>query len=243
MLAETDHVDLERRLRIRRRNLDRLKQEANYIAEDETPPAVLDRIQAQIRVEQEEVRFLERQLGERDGHRRPGLGRGLFELSPRLGPLASALLVVAVGGLLLVVVVTLIPRAFRRTTSFGVESTNTPLPTQTPVSPALVSTATLVPVPTATSAPTPELPTSTPTPAVPLGTVNVDVLNLRGGPDTTFGLRAKLMQGEKLNLLGRNDETTWLAVSTVDGATGWVAAEYVSMTVMIDELLVKKVEE
>ena len=91
--------------------------------------------------------------------------------------------------------------------------------------------------------PTPELPTSTPTPAVPLGTVNVDVLNLRGGPDTTFGIRAKLMSGEKLNLLGRNEKGTWLAVSTLDGATGWVATEYVGVTIMIDELLVNEAEE
>lgn len=242
-MAETDHVDLERRLRIRRRNLERLKEEEKYIAEDETPPAVLDRIQAQIRVEREEVRFLERQLGERDGRRRPGSGRELFGLPPRSARLVSVLLIVFMGGLLLVVVVTVIPRALQGTPLLGVEPTSTPLPTYTPVSPTLVSTATLVPVPTATSVPTPELPTSTPTPAVPLGSVNVDVLNLRGGPDTTFGLRAKLMRGEDLNLLGRNEMGTWLAVSTVDGATGWVAAEYVSVTIMIDELLVKEVEE
>ena len=244
-MAETDHADLERRLRIRRRNLERLKQDEKYIAEDETPPAVLDRIQAQIRVEREEVHFLERQLRELDGRRRSGSARGLFGLSPRLNSLVRALLVVIVTGLLLVVVVTVIPRALQGTMLFGVEPTNTPIPTHTPVppTPTPVSTATLTPVPAATTMPTPELPTSTPTPAVPLGTVNVDVLNLRGGPDTTFGIRAKLMSGEKLNLLGRNEKGTWLAVSTLDGATGWVATEYVGVTIMIDELLVKEVEE
>lgn len=242
-MAETDHADLERRLRIRRRNLARLKEEEKYIAEDETPPAVLDRIRAQIRVEREEVRLLERQVRESSGRRRGGSGGAVMGLSPRLGPTGRVLLVVVVAGIALALAVVAVPRAFQGAGLFGAPPTDTPAPTSTPVPPTPSSTATLVPNPTATRTPTPEVPTPTDTPSAPVGTVNVDVLNLRGGPGTTFGIRAKLTSGETLNLLGRNDIGTWLAVSTLDGATGWVAAEYVAATMMVDELPVVEAEE
>jgi len=75
-----------------------------------------------------------------------------------------------------------------------------------------------------------------------VGTVAVEVLNLRGGPSTDFGIRAKLTAGERLNLLGRNELGTWLAVSTLDGATGWVAAEYVDIPINILDLPIRVVE-
>ena len=250
-MSQKDRSELERRLRIRQRNLERLSQEAAYVSEQEAPPAVLERVQSQIRVEQEELRLLERQIDDLDGRspsragNRPGVLNGAFR--PPL--FVRALLAVVVVVVLLAIFVWVVPRRSMVSTGAGVPLTATPaatftvaasaataeLPTQTPTPAA---TATRIPSPT----PAPALPTNTPTARTPVGAVNVEVLNLRGGPDTTYGIRAKLMTGEKLNLLGRNELGTWLAVSTLDGATGWVAAEYVDIDVMILDLPVEEVE-
>jgi hypothetical protein len=247
-LPESDHADLERRLRIRRRNLERLKQEEKYTSESDTPPAVLDRIQAQVRVESEEIRFLEGQLDELEGRSRQSTAsdRGVFRWSPSASSWGRVGLAVLAVGLLLLIVVLIVPRSLEGVALLGPSPTDTLVPTATytPVLPTATSIPTSTPVPTATYTPTQEAPTPTlvPTSAVPKGTVNVEVLNLRGGPSTEFGIRSKLMSGEELDVLGRNEIGTWLAVSTQDGATGWVAAEYVDITVMVLDLPVKEVE-
>lgn len=243
-MAEADRADLERRLRIRRRNLERLKQEEKEITEGETPPAVSERIQAQIRVERDEVYLLEAQLRELDGQKqRTGLKQRSEVVPPHLLFIFRVVLGLLAFGLILAVVGLALPRLSESIVLMGAPPTDTPVPTNTSVPPTATSPATATALPSATSTPAPVLPTSTPTPVVPVGTVNVEVLNLRGGPTTDFGIRAKLTTGEKLNLLGRNELGTWLAVSTLDGATGWVAAEYVDIPMNILDLPVKEVEQ
>ncbi len=243
-MAETDRADLERRLRIRRRNLERLKQEEKEITEGETPPAVSERIQAQIRVERDEVYLLEAQLRELDGQKqRASLKRRGEVVPPHLIFIFRVVLGLLAFGLVLAIAGLALPRLSGSISLMGIPPTDTPVPTDTPAPPTATSPATATALPSATSTPTPVLPTSTPTPVGPVGTVNVEVLNLRGGPTTDFGIRAKLTTGEQLNLLGRNELGTWLAVSTLDGATGWVAAEYVDIPMNILDLPIKAVEQ
>ena len=251
-MSQRDRSELERRLRIRHRNLERLTQEEMYISEQEAPPAVLERVQSQIRVEQEELRLFERQIAELEGRgRRQSSGRG-GALRLALGPVSLVRVFLAVGvvAVVLAIFVWVLPRPPANSTAVDVPSTTTPAPTFTALAEALLveaptetATPSVTDTPVPSPTPEPTVPTSTPTPRTPVGAVNVEVLNLRGGPDTSYGIRAKLMTGEKLNLLGRNELGTWLAVSTLDGATGWVAAEYVDIDVMILDLPVKEVEE
>jgi uncharacterized protein YgiM (DUF1202 family) len=88
--------------------------------------------------------------------------------------------------------------------------------------------------PTATSTP---LPTPTPTP-IPTGLVSVEVLNLRTGPDTTYGVVGQLKKNDRLELLARNEVGTWLRVRAEGGREGWVFAEYIYTTVNIVTLQV-----
>ena len=261
-MAGADRADLERRLRIRKRNLERLEQEAKEVAESEAPPAVLGRLQSQLRVEKEEIRILQARLSELDGRGRKeeqGLSKGIFRLSPCPSWLARVVLALVATGVLLAVAALVLPHAPRGETSLGVPATHTLSPTYTPGPPTatravlttetlpatavLSATVTVTTTITGMVTPTVELPTATPTLVVVRGMVNADVLNLRGGPATTYGIRAKLMSGDQLDLLGRNAEGNWLAVATLDGATGWVAAEYITVTVQIDTLPVKEEKE
>jgi len=253
-LVETDRADLDRRLRIRKRNLDRLIVEAKEAEENEAPPAVLERLQAQIRVEKEEIRILQTEMNQLDagGNRRrgQGMGQGLLALFPadllrfsRTGWIALAAggaLVIGILALLLFAPEVVFPPV--TPTSTPVPTTTTPVPVGTPTQ-AIVVTSTPMAVQSSLS-PTPTVAGLTPTPtsAYPIGTVNVEVLNLRGGPAVTYGIRAKLMSGDQLNITGRNEQGDWLAVSTLDGATGWVAAEYMEIKVMTQTLPIMKTE-
>ncbi len=147
-MTETKRADTERRLRIRKRNLERLEQEAQEVEESEAPPAVLSRLQAQIRVEKEEIRLLETQLQDSDQRRSGAL---VGATGPRLG-LAPKLIVrialalVATGILLVVVQAALriLPHVPETASSSGVPPTHTLSPTYTP------APATDTPVPLAT---------------------------------------------------------------------------------------------
>ena len=251
-MSQKDRAELERRLRIRQRNLERLMQEEAYISEQEAPPAVLERVQSQIRVEQEELRLLESQIGELDGRRRGRSGNrsGLLQSVFSTMLLGRVLLAIVAVVVLVAIVVWVVPHPPSTTTGAGTTLTVTPAATYTMLastlaveSPTETPTPAVTDTPVPTPTPEPVEPTPTATSRTPVGAVNVEVLNLRGGPDTSYGIRAKLMTGEKLNLLGRNELGTWLAVSTLDGATGWVAAEYVDIDVMILDLPVKEIEE
>jgi hypothetical protein len=227
-----------------------LEQEIKDVEEAEAPPAVLARLQAQVRVEAEEIRLLEEQLQaltERGPRRalqkKSGLGSGG-------GPsmLVRVVLAILATGVLLAVAALVLPHRPASTTEQAVPPTHTLFPTYTPGIAAYTPTVQPGPIDTPTpsgptATPTPQPPTLTPTPAELIGIVNVDVLNLRGGPATTFGIKAKLSSGDRLVVSGRNDAEDWLAVTTLDGATGWVAAEYVTLPVDVKSLPVKEAAE
>ena len=81
-----------------------------------------------------------------------------------------------------------------------------------------------------------------PTPTPPAdGYVIADVLNLRAGPGVAYKRLARLPADTPLTIKGCTEDRTWLKV-VVGDHTGWVAAEYVTLTIpeetisIIDEL-------
>lgn len=91
--------------------------------------------------------------------------------------------------------------------------TLTPLPsptaTDTPTATSLPPTATPVP-PTATSVPRPQV-------------VSAVTVNVRSGPGTNYPVVASLPPGVDVEVVGRNEGSTWWQIRGPDGSTGWVA--------------------
>lgn len=120
-------------------------------------------------------------------------------------------------------------------------------------SPTAVATVTVVPpaaAPTAAiltpaTAAAPSLAIVIPTPTLALATallepgtgsaqtvgiVNSDArLNLRARPDTAAAIVRKLEPGDRVTILEQSADGAWLRVQYADGATGWVAAEFVKL--------------
>lgn len=115
------------------------------------------------------------------------------------------------------------------------------------VVPFLVGCANISPMTDPASPPTNipiDIPTDIPTPAqismsappseVTVGVVQVDVLNIREGPGTSFPAMGALNQGEKFYVLGEYlNETNnkWLLISQPNDSFGWVAGDQTHVTV------------
>jgi hypothetical protein len=129
--------------------------------------------------------------------------------------------------------------------------TRTPLPTFTPTSEVAVAAPTVAPVeqppqeqPAAQpgqeqpaqppAQDQPAAPADTPTPA-PTPTpqsaqlVLNDVVNVRSGPGTTYGLLGSEQQGASFRITGKNPEGTWWQID-YKGNTGWVFGQLVAVT-------------
>lgn len=63
------------------------------------------------------------------------------------------------------------------------------------------------------------------------GSVTSYRLNLREGPSTDYKTILKLEHQESMNIVGRNEEGTWLYVRTAYGLEGWVWSEHVRIGV------------
>ena len=99
---------------------------------------------------------------------------------------------------------------------------HTPTPTPTP-------TATKSPFPTPTRTPRPtRTPTVTPMPN-PVGEVTTEVLNLRSGPDTSYGIVGMLLKGDLLTVLGQTPDGVWLSIIAPHGTRGWVHGDWVDL--------------
>lgn len=116
-----------------------------------------------------------------------------------------------------------------------VEPTDTPTsvpPTETPL-PQPTATATLSPTPPPpTDTPTPAPPTSTPTPTeipVRIGVVQANQrVNIRSGPDTSFSVITAVNPGTELEIIGENEDGTWLQVVLPDRPDeAWISATLV----------------
>jgi uncharacterized protein YgiM (DUF1202 family) len=69
---------------------------------------------------------------------------------------------------------------------------------------------------------------------------NAVILNVRSGPAITFTRIATLAANQTLNLVGRNQDGSWLQVELADGRLGWVNRPYVTTTLDITTLPVRQ---
>jgi len=93
-------------------------------------------------------------------------------------------------------------------------STQVPFSTETPEK--ILPTQ---PVPTNTIEPSPT--------AVPeyYGNIAGENVNVRGGPGTNYSVVISLQKETRLQVIGRNEECSWLVVRLPDGQEGWIRAD------------------
>jgi uncharacterized protein YgiM (DUF1202 family) len=102
----------------------------------------------------------------------------------------------------------------------------TPVATPVPAEELILAEPTATQAPTILAPETGESPTSGVESTV--GVVTSDGrLNVRTGPDTAATIVRKLDPGAAVTIVERNADNTWLRLQFDDGATGWVAAEFV----------------
>ncbi|MGQ9626459.1 MAG: SH3 domain-containing protein [Anaerolineae bacterium] len=114
------------------------------------------------------------------------------------------------------------------------KATDTPQPTKAP---SATPSMTLLPAQTHTPTGTPtktSTPTPTPTP-IPIIAVASTTLRVRGGPGTEYETLDKLAEGDKVEILGRNESGDWLLVRLEEGDEGWISAAFVEASVNITE--------
>lgn len=85
--------------------------------------------------------------------------------------------------------------------------------------------------------PTPEPPTATPEPPTPTPTATPEPkpevvvsnprVNVRSGPGASFAVLGQVLQGQRLEIVGRDQENQWWQICCFEGQTGWVASEVV----------------
>ncbi len=79
----------------------------------------------------------------------------------------------------------------------------------------------------------PTVPTSAPPSEVTVGVVQVDVLNIREGPGTSYPTVGLLNKGEKFYILGdviNSTNNKWLLVSSSNNSLGWVIGDQSHVT-------------
>lgn len=76
------------------------------------------------------------------------------------------------------------------------------------------------PVEEPTPTPEPE-PTATPEPA-PRLFVDIDIVNVRQGPGTTYGLVGTADRDQELEIIGKNEAGDWWQICCVNGEPGWI---------------------
>ena len=86
---------------------------------------------------------------------------------------------------------------------------------------APTSTRALVPIPTLTPGHT--LP-ATPGPGSLMGCVTDSAIRIRHGPGTDFEVMGGLVAGTCMQILGRNQDASWVYIVTEENEAGWVAA-------------------
>lgn len=95
---------------------------------------------------------------------------------------------------------------------------------------ALTPTATVTPVPTATSMPLVRI----------NGTITTDRLNVRRGPGPEYDQVRQLSNGAQIIAAGRNNDGTWIQLDTTDSQ--WVNAQYLRLSGNVFELPVTFLE-
>lgn len=99
-----------------------------------------------------------------------------------------------------------------------------PTATNTPVLVSDEEKAAIAATETAQAAPPPEdTPTPKPVDTRPMVIANGGTVNLRSGPGTNYDKVGALQNGQSLEIVGRNNDSSWWQASTVNGFV-WVAA-------------------
>jgi DNA-binding beta-propeller fold protein YncE len=75
-------------------------------------------------------------------------------------------------------------------------------------------------------------------PAPPFAVALVPRLNVRSAPDLNASVVGTVMEQERVTLLGRNGEGTWLRIEAASGISGWVFAELTQPSVPLASLAV-----
>lgn len=126
----------------------------------------------------------------------------------------------------------------------------TPIHTRAALAPLSSPTATVSQTPTFTPSPSPTLtpaftaaqgtratstftPSPTPT-SEPVVTIKASTLRVRSGPGTEYEVVARLEEGDIVVVLGKNGSGDWLKILLPDGEEGWVATEFVEITVGVE---------
>ena len=111
----------------------------------------------------------------------------------------------------------------------------TAIPTRTATLTGVPTAAPTKPIPTATSIP----PSATVSP--PLATAK-QRLNVRAGPGTTYPILAKLEVGKSAPIIGRSaDDNWWQIAFPSDSERGWVAAEFITVSGLTDQVAVLEI--
>ena len=113
--------------------------------------------------------------------------------------------------------------------------TPTVAPSPTTIPPTLTPTAP-PPTPSPTARPSP-----TATPEGPQAIVQSETLNVRAGPGTGHAVVTTVKQGDRLPVIGRNADGSWLQVTLPTGRSGWIAASLAQLTVPADQVAVAKI--
>ncbi len=122
--------------------------------------------------------------------------------------------------------------------------TVTPLPTDIPPSstpsPTVTPTSSPIPSPSPTIEPTaPPTLIPSPTPeSLPVAETIPARLNVRGGPSTNYPVLTVVDAGTLFDVVGKLSDGTWYQLCCIgdDNALGWVLAESVNITGIIDEI-------
>ncbi len=63
-----------------------------------------------------------------------------------------------------------------------------------------------------------------------------EIVNVRRGPAVSFGVIGQAPNGTQLSLVGRTENSAWLAVCCVDDQQGWVATYLLTTDVDVNTL-------
>ncbi len=69
-----------------------------------------------------------------------------------------------------------------------------------------------------------------------VATITTSSANVRSGPGTEFAVVAAYSKSIELQIAGRNEAGTWLAITTPNDEQGWIAASVVTTTVEVGKL-------
>ena len=100
-----------------------------------------------------------------------------------------------------------------------------------PVATTVGTTSTL---PSTNTPPSVQTSTATPIPKVTLGVVEVDLLNIREGPGTSYPILGSINKGEKFYILGEVVNSTnnkWLLINPSENSFGWVIGDQTYVTI------------